>query len=132
MDDETRQAIEKSKGRLAWYEKRLQDLKLHLAGLPSVGCHRPEFLRTQRVIQFVKKAHEEEHAQLEWLFVAAREAEDFEEKYGKVDPAWAAEADKAYAEYQKERLTRSKERERREVEAERRRAQFRVIPGGRG
>ena len=80
LNEDTAQAIEKSKGRLAWFEKRLADLKVHLAGLPSVGCHRPEFLRTHRVIQFVKRALEEEREQLDWLHVSAKEDEEFEAK----------------------------------------------------
>ncbi len=137
MDADTAQAIEKSKGQLAWFEKRLADLKIHLAGLPSVGCHRPEFLRTQRVIQFVKKALDEEREQLEWLHVSAKEDEELEKKYGKFE--LSEEQAKSllaftehYAERQKEQAKRQKERERREVDAEHRRAQFKVIPGGRG
>ncbi len=130
MDAHTSQAIEKSKGRLAWLEKRLADLEVHRATLPSVGCHRSEFLRTQRVIQFVKETLEKERDQMKWLREEALQAEEFEKLFGKIE--LTEEQEKAYAEYQKEDVTRQKERERREVEAEQRRAQFRVIPGGRG
>ena len=124
MFEETKAAIDKSKGRIAWFEKRAAELEFEAATLPSVGYHRAKFIEAKKALKRVRHALEDEREHLGWLLESAKHDDELA---AMMSPETLA----SWKEFNEEQDTLRKERERREREAEKRRDAFRLIPGGR-
>lgn len=119
MFDETKEAIGKSKSWIKFFEKRVSELTLEAATLPTVGYHRNKYLEAKRALAKVKEALEAEREHLESLESLGVSEDEMQQV---MSPEQIADWKKFEADQD--------ERHKREREAHKRRQQFRVIDGG--
>ncbi len=123
--EDTQEEIRKAEGYVAWLTKRIGDLELEAASLPTVGFHRPKYLETRKILKKVKRALRDEQEYLDGL--RDRIADDRE-----LETMMSPEDIESWKKFEEEQRQELDARLARSQEADKRRDQFRLILGGKG
>jgi hypothetical protein len=119
--------ISKSKGRIAWFERREAEMATELAATPSVGYHKSRFWELTRALERMRRIIEDEREYLKWLIETEKVMSEFET----LESMMTSGERRAWNEFRAKQNRLREEREEREREAVKRRARFRLILGGR-
>jgi len=119
--------ISRSKGRIAWFERREAEMSTELAGTPSVGYHKARFWELTRALERMRRIIEDEREYLKWLIETEKAMSEFET----LESMMTSGERRAWNEFRAKQNRLQEERDEREREAVKRRARFRLILGGR-